>query len=65
MHSKAEEVKKKLTYADSVEFSCIPPPPLGSGKASDPEAGRAAVRFNITRTEFEGESMCVPILVES
>jgi len=51
VHSKAEEVKKKLTYADSVEFSCLPPPLKGS----DFEAG-STVRLNVTRSEFEGES---------
>ena len=51
VHSKAEEVKKQLTYADSVEFSCIPPQPSGS----EADRGRAAVRFNVTRSEFEGE----------
>ena len=56
VHSKAEEVKKKLTYAESVEFSCVPPP-LGPGKGSDSQAG-STVRFNVTRSEFEGESCC-------
>ena len=49
VHNKAEEVKKKLTFADTVDFSCRLPSGLGL------DAAAREVKFPVSRTDFESQ----------
>ncbi len=52
---KAEEIKKAITYADSVEFSCVVPAPFRSRDyAKNGGGAEVVVRFEVQRErDFE------------
>ena len=52
--TQTEDIKKRLSYEQSVVFHCeIPPPPSSSPAAIDAHASNTPVDFAVSRTDFE------------